>query len=152
MNAIAINLVNRAATLTGAYGTTRTRPERVDALALASLTVELINQELELFLYHCYQTNEQGRFVHILADGQLCRGNWCPWGSSGKSQLTRRQRDTVRSWLFLLAEQRLNPLWRYYPHTRRWHVNLVRYPTQAQAMTWFTVHQLNPTTWLNLSL
>jgi hypothetical protein len=152
MHPTAINLVNRAATLTGAYGAARTRPERVDALALASLTVELVNQELELFLYHCYQTNEQGRFVHILADGQLCRGNWCPWGSSGKSQLTRRQRDTVRSWLFQLAEQRLHPLWRYYPHTRRWHVHLLRYPTREHALTWFATHRLNPTTWLNLSL
>lgn len=152
MQTAALTLVNRAAQLTGAYGATRTRPERVDALALATLTVEFVNQELELFLYHCYQTNEQGRFLHILADGQPCRGNWCPWGSSGKSQLTRRQRDTVRSWLFALAEQRLQPLWRYYPHSRRWHVQVLRYPTLEQASAWFAVHQLNPTTWLNLSL
>jgi hypothetical protein len=152
MNATTVDLVNRAANLTGAYGATRTRPERVTALMIAQLTVELVNQELELFIHHCYATTQQGRFLHVLADGQLCRGNWCPWGSSAKSHLTRRQRDTVRSWLLQLDEQNRRPLWVYRPATRRWHVNLMRYPSLEHALAWFARNQLTPNTWLNLSM
>jgi hypothetical protein len=152
MNTLATQLVNRAAALSGAYGTARTTPERIDAQALAQLVVELVNQELELFAHHCYKTNAQGRFLHILADGQLCSGNWCPWGSSGKSQLTRTQRDTVRRWLLLLEQNHLRPVWQYYPKTRRWYVNLHRYPTLDQALVWLSNHQLTAEEWLNLSV
>jgi hypothetical protein len=151
MTTVAVQLVNRAADLAGAYGTARVLPERIDAYSLATLVVELVNQQLDLFARHCYKTTEQGELLHILPDGQLSPRNWCPWGSSAKSKLTRTQRDMLRHWLFLMEQNRLRPPWLYYPKTRRWYVDLHRYPTLDQVLVWLSRHHLTANEWLQLS-
>jgi hypothetical protein len=77
--------------------------------------------------------------------------NWCPWGSSAKSRLTRTQRDTVRRWLFLMERNHLRPPWLYYPKTRRWYVDVRRYPTLEHALDWLSRHRLTANEWLQLS-
>ena len=90
MQGFAVKMINRAVDLSGSYAHTRRPPERVDAQAAAALVVELVNQELEMFIHFCYRTTTHGRFLHLQADGQIRNGVWAPWGGSGKSALTRR--------------------------------------------------------------
>ncbi len=72
--------------------------------------MELVNQELEMFIHFCYRTTAHGRFLHLQADGQIRNGVWAPWGGSGKSALTRRERDTLRDWLIYLHQQGRQPI------------------------------------------
>jgi hypothetical protein len=150
MQVFAAKMVNRAAALSGSYGNTRRPPERVDAEAAAALTVELVNQELDLFARFCYRTTHQGHFLHIKATGQIRNGVWAPWGASGKSSLTRQERDTLRLWLIQLDQQRKQPLWVYNEQHRRWFVNLHRYPVQEAALFWLSRHPVTPQAWLDL--
>jgi len=151
MNSNAVRIVNRAADIVGSYGATRTAPEQVEALALANLVATHARQELELFIRYCYQQDTRGRWIHILADGQIPSGVFTPWGSSGKSSLTRTQRDTLRSWLVSQAKERKFPAFVYRPSFRRWYVDVVRKETEATALSWLTHSGLDGQTWLNLS-
>jgi hypothetical protein len=145
-----LRIVDRAAEITGSYGRTRTRPERIDAMTRAMLIVEHIHQELTTFTKFVYRRSGNGRLLHVLPDGQLGRGVWAPWGASGKSTLTRTQRDILRQWLLLKADSRLRPPYLYSPDTRRWYMDLRRYPDVGPALLWLQNHQLTASEWLNL--
>src|SRR5690348_9619192 len=99
-------LVVRAAEMIGAYGVARTTPELIDKVTQAQGHCELINQQLDLFTRFVYRETDNGLPLHILADGQIVGGVWTPWGSSGKSGLTRLERDVLRRHLLGLNEDR----------------------------------------------
>jgi hypothetical protein len=144
-------VVNRAAEVTGVYGHLRTTPDRVDALALATLRARAADQQLELFARWCYRLHE-GQLVHIMPDGQIPAGQWTPWGSSGKSKMTKTDRRILRRWLVGLSQHRHFPPWRYQSAERRWYVDLVRYPTEADALAWLAKYRIAAADWLNLRL
>jgi hypothetical protein len=144
-------IVARAAELTGAYGNFRTAPERVDAETIALARCTMINQELDLFVRFCYRQSEQGRYVNLRSNSQLPKGVWAPWGSSGKSGLTRTERDVLRRYLFSLNTPRPpRPLFFY--GQRHWHVNTVIYPTVGDALQWLERFKLTPANWFDCSL
>ena len=145
-----LRIVARAGELTGSYGRTRHKPERIDAATRAMLTVEHVHQELETFTKFVYRRSGKGRLLHVLPDGQLAPGVWAPWGSSGKSTLTRPQRNLLRRWLWLKADSRLRPPFLYSSDTRRWYVDLRRYPSADAALQWLQNHRLTAGEWLNL--
>ena len=145
-----MRIVARAGEIAGSYGRTRTKPERIDAATRAMVTVEHIHQELETFTKFVYRRSSKGRLLHVLPDGQLGRGVWAPWGASGKATLTRTQRDILRRWLLTKAETRLRPPFLYNRTTRRWYVDLQRYPDKDSALQWLSNHQLTAGEWLNL--
>lgn len=145
-----MKIVARAGEIAGSYGRTRQKPERIDAATRALLIVEHVHQELETFTRFVYQRSGNGRLLHVLPDGQLAPGVWAPWGSSGKSTLTRSQRDMLRHWLLLKADSRLRPPFLYNPHARRWHLDIGRYPTVDHALQWLDNHRLTAGEWLNL--
>lgn len=144
-------IVNRAAEFTGTYGNVRITPGEVDALGLAQLSAQSAGQQLELFAHWCYQRNEQNRFIHILPNGQIPSGAWTPWGASGKSKMTRTDRDILRRWLWAERENRHFPPWFYYPNQRRWYVDLMRYDSLEDALRWLARHPINPRDWLRLN-
>lgn len=146
MNQTIVNAVNRAANLTGSYGTTGIYPELVDATIIASARCELVNQELNLFTRFCYQKQDV-RFINLRSNCQIPKGVWTPWGSSGKSLLTRTERDTTRRYLLSLARQRPKPLFFY--HARHWHVDTIKYTTLELALEWVHLFRLTPTIWLD---
>lgn len=153
MNRTFEKVVNRAADFTGSYGHTRTAPERSDALALAALSAKAADQQLELFARWCYeQATPGGIYVNVLADGQIPTGAWTPWGASGKSKMTRTDRDILRRWLLTMQQGRHFPLWFYRPENRRWHVDLFRYADLTEALNWLSRHPIHPQDWLNLRL
>lgn len=143
-------IVDRAANITGSYGRARVMPEQFDAATRAALVVQHVHSELATFAAFVYQKDGRGRWLHILADGQMARGVWVPWGSSGKATLTRQERDTVRKWLHLKAQSRLRPPFRYDAKTNRWYVDLRRYPTLEAALDWIERHKMTPGEWLSL--
>lgn len=145
-------IVTRAATFAGAYGNTRTTPERVDALAIAQLSVIAAMQQLELFAHWCYQRAETGQLLYILPSGQLPSGAYTPWGASGKSGMTRPDRDILRVWLALVDEKGLDPVWVYVSAQRRWYVDLMNYPSLASALDWLQQTPIHPQDWLTISL
>jgi hypothetical protein len=127
-------LVGRAAQLTGAYGNFRTAPERVDAETIAAARCQLANQDIELFIHFCYRQSDTGYFINLAGNSQIPTGVWTPWGSSGKSKLTRGERDIVRAWLLALKRNHgARPLFYYVAEERRWHVDTFRYPTLEEA-------------------
>jgi hypothetical protein len=148
MNTNAVRIVNRAADMAGAYGHTRVAPERVDALALAKLTVEHVRQEVALFIRYVYQKDGAGRWLYIGADGMIPAGVWCPWGGSGKASLTRSQRDIMRRWLLCQQRDRNFPAFFYRPKARRWHVDILRYDSEAAALSWLARCPLDGAVWL----
>lgn len=143
-----MRIVARAAEVTGSYGRTRTRPERVNAMTRASLIVEHVHQELEAFTRFVYERDPAGRLYHVLPDGQIAPGSHTPW--RGASTLTRPQRDRVRKWLLLKADSRLRPPFLYADDTRRWYLDFKRYPTVESALLWLDRHRLTGGEWLNL--
>jgi hypothetical protein len=145
-----LRIVGRAAEITGSYGRTRTKPERVDAMTRAMLIVEHTHQELSTFARFIYRQNDHGQNLHILPDGQLAPGVWAPWTVHAPSTLTRTQRDLLRRWLLLKADNRLRPPFVYGDDTRRWYVDLRRYPTVEAALDWLEKHKLTAGEWLNL--
>lgn len=146
-----LRIAGRAAEITGTYSNSRiAQPERVDELTRAALVVEHVNQEMVTFVHFVYRRAGNGRLLHILSDGQLRPGVWCPWGSSGKSTLTRPARNLVRKWLLAKEAGRLRPPFVYLPQYRRWYVDLKRYPTLEAALAWLERHQLSAGEWVNL--
>lgn len=145
-----MRIVDRAAEITGSYGRTRTKPERVDAATRAMLTVEHVHQELETFTKFVYRRSSRGRLLHVLPDGQLARGVHTPWRGPS-STLTRTQQDGVRKWLSIKAQSRLKPPFVWGDDTYRWYVDMVRYPTAECALAWLERHKLTAGEWLNLT-
>jgi hypothetical protein len=146
-----LRIMGRAAEITGSYGRTRTKPERIDGMTRAMLIVQHIDQELTAFVNFVYRRAPNGKLLHILPDGSFAPGVWTPWGSSGKSTLTRPQRNQLRRWLWLKADNRLRPPFLYNPQTRRWHLDLRHYPTVETAQQWLERHKLTAGEWLNLA-
>ena len=146
-----LKIVDRAAEITGTYGHTRVMPEQFDAATRAILIVEHVHNELITFIVFVYQKDVLGRWLHILSDGQMARGVWTPWGSSGKATLTRRVRDTVRKWLRIKAVNRLRPPFLYDSATNRWYIDLRRYPTVDGALDWAERHRMTANEWLSLT-
>jgi hypothetical protein len=144
-----LKIVARAGEIVGSYGHARTPPERVSALTRAELTVEHVMQELESFTRFVYQRAPGGQLLHVLADGQFAPKVHTPW--RGTSTLTRSQRDRVRKWLLLKADSRLRPPFLYSPETRRWYLDLKRYPELDAALLWLERHRLSAGEWLNLA-
>lgn len=145
-------IVSRAAAFAGAYGNTRTTPDRVDALAIAQLSATAAMQQLELFAQWCYQRADSGQLMHILPAGQVPTGSYTPWGASGKSGMTRTDRDILRVWLYLVNEKGLYPLWVYVDDERRWYVDLMHYPTLPTALDWLQQTPIHAPDWLNIRL
>jgi hypothetical protein len=144
-----MRIVGRAAEITGTYGHARTKPERIDAVTRAALVVEHVHQELTTFASFVYQRSQNGRLLHVLPDGQLARGVHTPWRGVS-STLTRSQQDRLRRWLATKAETRLRPPFVWSDSTRRWYVDLHRYPTVEAAIDWLTRHKMSGGEWLNL--
>jgi hypothetical protein len=142
--------VTRAAELTGAYGNFRTVPERVDAETIAAARCQLANQDIELFIHFCYRQSDSGYFINLAGNSQIPTGVWTPWGSSGKSKLTRGERDILRAWLLTLKRNHgARPLFYYVSGERRWHVDTFRYPTLEEAVRWLADYKITPKTWLH---
>lgn len=144
-----LRIVARAGEITGSYGRTRTKPERVDAMTRAMLSAEAVRQELEEFTRFVYRRSEGGRLLHVLPDGQLARGVHTPWRGVS-STLTRTQQDGLRKWLAIKAQNRLKPPFVWGGDTYRWYVDLVRYPTVEAALEWMERHRISAGEWLNL--
>lgn len=144
------NVVNRAADAVGTYGRLRTTPERVDQLALAALSARAAHQQLELFAHWCYEESAPGVRCNILPSGQIPPGSWTPWGSSGKSGMTRTDRDILRRWLITLRSRRHYAPWFYHADERRWYVDLTRYPTRQDALDWLGRFGIKAHEWLEL--
>jgi hypothetical protein len=143
--------VTRAAELSGAYGNFRATPERVDAETIAAARCQLANQDIELFVHFCYRQSDNGYFINLAGSSQIPTGVWTPWGSSGKSKLTRSERDIVRAWLLSLKRQHgPRPLFYYVVDERRWHVDTFRYPTLEEALQWLKEYKITPKVWLQL--
>lgn len=143
----------RAAELTGAYGNFRTAPELIHAETIAAARCKLVNSEMELFIHFCYQLDSKGRHLHLAGGSQLAPGIWTPWGGSGKSALTRLERDVVRCWLLSLGSGKPPmPVFFYIARTRRWHVDTMRYESADEALSWLNQHQLTPKIWLGVQM
>jgi len=140
--------IDRAANIVGSYGNFRTTPDQVDAETVALARCALANQELDLFTRFCYQQTDNGRFINLAGNSQIPVGVWSPWGSSGKSALTRSERDTMRKWLLSFASERPRPLFFYMPAMRRWHVNTPTWDTLTIALTWVKRHEMTPKDYL----
>jgi hypothetical protein len=143
-----LRIVARAGDIVGSYGHARTTPERVNAVTRAALTVEHVHQELEEFIKFIYQRASNGKLLHVLPSGQLAAKVHTPW--RGTSTLTRTERDMVRKWLLLKADNRLRPPFLYSPETRRWFLDIKRYPDVDSALSWLDNHHLTPGEWIIL--
>jgi hypothetical protein len=145
--------LSRAAELTGAYGNYRTAPDLVYAETIAAARCKLVYSEMELFTNFCYQMDSKGRYLHLAGGSQISPGVWTPWGGSGKSALTRLERDVVRCWLLSLNNGRPPlPVFFYIAQSRRWYVDTMRYESVQDALAWLNRHQLTPKTWLNVQM
>lgn len=146
------SIINRAIDYAGAYGNLRMKPQDIEPVGLAGLSALNAWQQLELFAHWCYQRNEAGRLIHVLPHGQIPSGHYAPWGSSGKwEKMTRRDRDTLRRWLWAQREHRQFPPWFYHWAERRWYVDFMRYDSLPDALAWLKKHPITPTDWINLS-
>ena len=143
-------IVNRAANFAGSYGNVRMAPPQVDVMALAQLSATAAMHQIELFAHWCYQRNEAGRLIHILPNGQIPSGFFTPWGASGKSRMIRADRDALRSWLHILRERRQFPPWFYHGVERRWYVDLMRYDSLDDTLSWLAKHPIAPQDWFSL--
>lgn len=146
------SIVNRAANFAGAYGNVRVTPAQVDDLARARLCVTAATEQLELFAHWCYQRHENGLLLHVCNNGQIPSGGWTPWGSSGKSGLTRTERDVLRVWLHLVWKGNHKPVWFYYDKHYRWYVDFTHYPSVEAALLWLEQHPIHPQDWLDIHL
>ena len=147
------NFVVRATEITGAYGNYGTKPERVSKETVAMGHCELVNHELELFIHFVYKRADSGRLLNVQASGQIPSGVWTPWGSSGKSQLTRYERDTTRRYLVSLNTGRPpRPLFFYQEATRHWYIDFKRHNGLEDALTWLKQYHLTVNIWLEFSL
>ncbi len=136
--------VDRAANLIGAYGNFSASPSQVDAETLALGSCAQIRQVLELFIKFVYRKSPDGLYVNITGNGSIPTGIYAPWSHKGKpvgskgsrAQLTETERDIVREWLKLLASNRRYPLFVYRADSRRWHVDILRYDSEAEGLAW----------------
>ena len=142
----------RAIDLTGAYGNYRTAPELVDAETIALARCTMINHELDLFIRFCYRQSEQGRFINLRSNSQIPKGIWAPWGSSGKSSLTRTERDTLRRYLFALGNTRRPPRPLFLYAGRHWHVNTAVYENVDEALKWLERFKMTPALWFEYAV
>lgn len=143
---------NRAVEFTGAYANVRAAPAQVEHLSIAALSATDATHRMEAFALWCYERDERGRLVHILPNGQIPSGRYTPWGASGKSRMTRTDRDVLRRWLCIERNARRFPPWFYHADQRRWYVDLMRYDELSEALTWLAKHPIQPRDWLNLSV
>jgi hypothetical protein len=143
-----LKIAARAGEIVGSYGHARTMPERVSAMTRAELVAAHVMQELESFTRFVYLRDPQGRLLHVLPDGQFAPRVHTPW--RGTSTLTRAQRDRVRAWLLRQADNRLKPPFLYGEDTRRWYLDVKRYPELGEALVWLDRHRLTAGEWLSL--
>ena len=151
-------LLARSHEMIGSYGTIGVHPDQADAFTIATGRCKLINQSLELFTLFCYQTNDLGFYVNLSGNTAIPTGIYTPFGAAGKprgakeakAQLTKDERLIVRFWLQELKKARRFPLFFYHQPARRWHVDTVRYDTQADAIQWLKANQLDAKTFLQL--
>ena len=145
--------VERASDLTGSYGNFQTAPANVDAQTIAAGRCELVRQVLELFIKWAYQRGPGGILINLSGNSVIPTGAFVPWASAGKSRLTdgktaltRNERAVVRCWLGLLIHDRNGgqPPFRYDASARRWYVDTLRHPTEANALTWLGKYTLQP--------
>lgn len=145
-----LRTVARAADITASYGHARTKPEQIDGLTRAMLSVAHVQQELESFARFVYMRDPSNRrWLHLLPDGTLAPGVHTPWRGPS-STLTRNQQDKMRAWWRLKLESRLRPPLRWDHGIKRWSVDLVRYPTLDGALAWLDAHRITATEWINL--
>lgn len=145
-----MRVVARAADITASYGHARTKPEQVDGLTRATLAAAHAQQELEMFVRFVYMRDPSGRrWLHLLNDGTLAPRVHTPWRGAS-STLTRKEQDRVRAWWKVKLDNRLRPPLRWDHGIKRWHVDLLRYPTVDEALDWLSKHKITPTEWLNL--
>ena len=145
--------VERASDLTGSYGNFQTAPANVDAQTIAAGRCELVRQVLELFVRWAYQRGPGGILVNLSGNSVIPTGAFVPWASagkqrgvSGKTALTRNERAVVRCWLTLLTKDRngRKPPFCYDASARRWYVDTLRHPTEADALEWLSKHTIQP--------
>lgn len=145
-----LRTVARAADITASYGHARTKPEQIDGLTRAMLSVEQVQYELVTFTRFVYMRDPSGRrWLHLLPDGTLAQRVHTPWRGSS-STLTRSQQDRLRLWWRLKLDSRLRPPFLFDHAIRRWCVDLHRYPTVDGALDWLDKHKITATEWLNL--
>lgn len=144
--------VERASEVTGAYGNFQTAPANVDAETEAAARCELIGQVMEMFVRYCYRRDDNGIFIHLSGNCMVPQGIFTPWGSAGKgqgapgrAQLTFTERMVVRVWLRAARKGRgAMPVFYYNDKSRRWMVDTVRYPSEAEALGWLASARLQP--------
>lgn len=142
-----VQMVDRAAAITGSYGRTRQHIDRIDAASYAITAIELAHQELDGFIRFVYKRSDNGYFVNVKQDG-LIHHVWTPWGC--KSVLARSQRDTLRAWM--LTKKRPPPPFYYVSSRYRWYVDLKRYETEAHAFEWLKGNQITINEWLSVQM
>lgn len=145
--------VERASEVVGAYGNFQTAPENVNAETIAAGRCELIRQVMENFIRWCYHRNEAGLLVNLQGNSVIPSGAYVPWGAggkqrgtTGKTQLTRGEREVTRQWLAILRKDRngrKSPFF-YDASTRRWCLDIVRYPTEQSALQWLAANLVTP--------
>lgn len=142
----------RASEMVGAYGSFQTAPANVDAETEAAARCELIGQVMELFIRYCYRQDDNGILVHLSGNCMIPQGIFTPWGAAGKgqgapgrAQLTFTERKVVRVWLRAARKSRgVMPVFYYNDRSRRWMVDTVRYPSEAEALAWLKMAKLQP--------
>ena len=128
------------------------KPMLPDNKALAIERCETIDQAMREFINYCFQRTESGLLYNLLPDGQIQAGIWTPWGGSGKSELSRLQRDVLRRYLLGLKTNRPpHPLFYYLPESRRWYIDVVRFSSLEEGLGWWDRYRLTPDAWLSLS-
>lgn len=146
-------ILARAMETTGSYGNYGVKPEMVDAETIALGSCKLINQEIELFIRFVFRRFDNGRWLHIQANGQIPKGVWTPWGSSGKSRLTRAERDTVRRYLLSLHTPKPPyPLFFYQEKARRWYVDTLRFSDLDDGLAWLERYKMTTSVWFEYAL
>jgi hypothetical protein len=153
-------LVARAADLVGAYGNFNTSPSQVDAETLAMGSCAQIKQVLELFIKFVYRKSTDGLYINITGNGSIPAGVYVPWAHKGKpkdakgsrAQLTETERNVVREWLKLLAANRRYPLFVYRSDSRRWYVDIMRYDSEEDGLTWLGKNMLEPKAYVSIKM
>jgi len=109
---------------------------------LAALAVEHLTQALLRLIELAYELDHDARLCNVDAvDGRLLIP--APWGSAGYRRygLRRREADVLRLFLFdAMTRQSQIPLFQF--DRRCWCINLVDYPTQADAAEYLAKHGL----------
>lgn len=142
-------ITERAIEAIGTYGHLRTPPAQVHPMLAAKLSAAAADHQLELFAHWCYQQHD-GIWLALYPSGMIRPKVFTPWGSSGKSKMSRTDRDVLAMWL---REKRNRPYfapWYYLSERNRWYVDLMRYPTEGAALGWLKSNKIEPGDWLRL--